>query len=94
MRAGESVIEPGTIVRPAEIAALAAVGRTRVAVVRPPRVAVMSTGDEVVEADATPAPHQVRNSNARMLMAQLAIDAGRRSLSRHRERRACGARRA
>lgn len=71
MRAGESVVEPGTIVRPAEIAAMAAVGRTRVAVVRPPRVRVMSTGDEVVEPDATPAPHQVRNSNARMLMAQL-----------------------
>jgi molybdopterin molybdotransferase len=31
----------------------------------------MSTGDEVVEVEATPAPHQVRNSNARMLMAQL-----------------------
>jgi molybdopterin molybdotransferase len=58
-------------VRAAEIAALAAVGRTRVAVVRPPRVAVMSTGDEVVEVEATPAPHQVRNSNARMLLAQL-----------------------
>ena len=71
MRAGESVIEPGTIVRPAEIAAMAAVGRTRIAVVRPPRVRVLSTGDEVVEAEATPAPHQVRNSNARMLMAQL-----------------------
>ena len=71
MRAGETVIEPGTIVRSAETAALAAVGRTRVAVVRPPRVHVMSTGDEVVEADVTPAPHQVRNSNAEMLIAQL-----------------------
>jgi molybdopterin molybdotransferase len=70
-RAGETVIEPGTIVRPAEVAALAAVGRTRVAVVRPPRVALMSTGDEVVEAEADPAPHHVRNSNARMLLAQL-----------------------
>jgi molybdopterin molybdotransferase len=71
IRAGETVIEPGTIVRSAEISALAAVGCTRVAVVRSPRVAVMSTGDEVVEAEATPAPHQVRNSNARMLLAQL-----------------------
>jgi len=71
IRAGEGVIEPGTRVRPAEIAALAAIGRTRVAVVRAPRVAVISTGDEVVEAEAVPAPHQVRNSNARMLIAQL-----------------------
>jgi molybdopterin molybdotransferase len=71
LQSGASVVAPGTVVRAAEIAALAAVGRTRVAVVRPPRVAVMSTGDEVVEVEATPAPHQVRNSNARMLLAQL-----------------------
>ena len=71
IRAGETVIESGTVVRPVEIAALTAVGCTSVPVVRAPRVAVMSTGDEVVEAEATPAPHQVRNSNARMLLAQL-----------------------
>ena len=71
IRAGETVIESGTVVRPVEIAALTAVGCTRVQVVRAPRVAVMSTGDEIVEAEATPAPHQVRNSNARMLLAQL-----------------------
>jgi len=71
LRAGETVIEAGTVVRAAEVAALAAVGCTRVNVVRPPRAAVISTGDEVVEADAAPAPHQVRNSNARMLLAQL-----------------------
>ena len=71
IRAGETVIESGTVVRPVEIAALTAVGCTSVRVVRAPRVAVMSTGDEVVEAEATPAPHQVRNSNARMLLAQL-----------------------
>jgi molybdopterin molybdotransferase len=65
------VIEAGTVVRAAEVAALAAVGRTRVTVVRPPRVAVMSTGDEVVEVESNPAPHQVRNSNARMLLAQI-----------------------
>jgi molybdopterin molybdotransferase len=71
VRAGASVLEPGTIVRAAEVAALAAVGRTRVAIVRPPRVTVMSTGDEVVEAEAQPLPHQVRNSNAVTLLAQL-----------------------
>jgi len=71
LRAGETVIEAATVIRSAEIAALAAVGRTRVTVIRPPRVAVMSTGDEVVEVESNPAPHQVRNSNARMLLAQL-----------------------
>ena len=71
-RAGETVVVAGTVLRPAEIAALAAVGRARVAVVRAPRVAVISTGDEVVAVDAAAAPHQVRNSNAHALAAQLA----------------------
>jgi molybdopterin molybdotransferase len=70
LRAGDTVREPGAILRPAEIAALAAVGRTRVSVVRPPRAAVISTGDEIVEISRVPAPHQVRNSNAAMLLAQ------------------------
>jgi molybdopterin molybdotransferase len=79
-RAGHTVIVkepagPGQHVRRrgedlrAEIAALAAVGRTRVRVVRPPRAAVISTGDEIVEVSRVPAPHQVRNSNAAMLLA-------------------------
>lgn len=72
LRAGEAAVSAGSIVRPAEIAALAAVGRTRVTIVRRPRVAVVSTGSEVVDAGVVPAAHQVRNSNARMLSAQLA----------------------
>jgi molybdopterin molybdotransferase len=72
VREGATVVAAGVIVGPAEVAALAAVGRTRVRVVRAPRVAVISTGDEGVEADRVPAPHQVRNSNAAMLLAQLA----------------------
>jgi len=72
IRGGATVVGPGTLVGPAEVAALAAVGRTRVRVVRAPRVAVLSTGDEVVEADVAPAPHQVRNANGAMLLAQLA----------------------
>jgi len=70
-RAGDVVAERGSTVRSAEVAALAAVGRVSVPVVRTPRVAVLSTGDEVVEIDRTPQPHQVRNSNAAMLVALL-----------------------
>jgi molybdopterin molybdotransferase len=70
VRAGDAVVEPGAIVRPAEIAGLAAVGRTRVSVVRAPRAAVISTGDEIVEVGRVPAPHQVRNANAAMLLAR------------------------
>ena len=71
LRAGEVVLEPGTVVRAAEVAALAALGATRVLVNRAPTVRVLSTGDEVIEADRVPEPHQVRNSNARALLAQL-----------------------
>jgi molybdopterin molybdotransferase len=72
LKAGEIVLAAGAPVGPAEIAALAAVGRARIDVIRPPSVAVISTGDEIVDVEEAPAPHQVRNSNGRMLIAQLA----------------------
>ena len=72
LRQGHVVLEPGAVIQPAEVATLASLGRTRVRVVRRPRVAVLSTGDEVVPASSTPEPHQVRNSNAWSLVAQLA----------------------
>ncbi len=71
VHAGERILERGTVVHAAEVAALAAVGRARVPVVRAPLVHVVSTGDEVVEADQTPLSHQVRNSNALALLAQI-----------------------
>jgi molybdopterin molybdotransferase len=71
LKAGETILEPGTIIRAAEVAALAAVGCTRAGVIRLPRVAVISTGDEIVGAGEAPADHQVRNSNAEMLLAQI-----------------------
>ena len=70
-RQGEIVVPRGTVLRPAEIAALAAVGAVRVPVVPRPRVAVASTGDEIVEIDRAPRPHEIRNSNAAMLLALL-----------------------
>jgi len=71
LRAGERALSGGAPIHAPEIAALASVGRTRVRVYRAPVVHVVSSGDEVVEPDVTPAPHQVRNSNARCLLAQL-----------------------
>ena len=71
-RAGDVVVAGGTVLRPAEIGALAAVGAMSVAVVPKPSIAVASTGDEVVELGVTPEPHQIRNSNAPMLVALLA----------------------
>ena len=54
-----------------QIALLAAVGRSEVPVFRRPRVAILSTGDEVVDVERTPEPFQIRNSNAWSLAAQL-----------------------
>jgi molybdopterin molybdotransferase len=71
LRAGETVVAPGRPIYAPEIAAMAAVGHTRVQVHRPPVVGLLSTGDEVVEPDRDPQAHQVRNSNAGMLLAQL-----------------------
>ncbi len=70
VRAGERVVSAGTTLGPAELAVLAAVGRTEVRCGRRPRVAVLATGDELVEAGAPLGPGQIRDSNAVALVAQ------------------------
>src|SRR5262249_52528939 len=71
MRRGQTVLSAGWVLRPQEFGLLATVGRTAVRVVPPPRVALLSTGDEVVEAAQVPGPGQIRNSNSPMLLAQV-----------------------
>jgi len=71
LRAGETILEPGVPIHAAEMAALTSVGCTRVRVHRPPTVGVLSTGNEIIQPDRTPEPHQVRNSNSGTLLAQL-----------------------
>src|SRR5262249_19696933 len=72
MAAGEAVLEKGTVVTPAVLGLLAAVGRISVMAHAVPRLAIVPTGDELVEPPATPGPGQIRNSNGPMLMAQAA----------------------
>jgi molybdopterin molybdotransferase len=75
MRAGEVVLRRGERLDPARLGLLASVGRAEVLVVPRPRVAVLPTGDELVEPDQVPGPGQIRNSNATMLRA-LALECG------------------
>jgi len=70
--AGKLVLSKATRLGFAQIAAAAQVGAATVAVYRKPRIAVLSTGDEVVDFSATPGPFQIRNSNSASLAAQIA----------------------
>src|SRR6202140_3920694 len=74
-RAGQMLLDRGRRLDHTGIAIAASVGKSRVQLFRKPRVAVLSTGDEVVEIDATPGPAQIRNSNSYSLAAQIQ-DAG------------------
>ena len=60
---GDKVLTSGMLIRPAEIAMLAAVGHDPVQVYRRPRVALLATGDELVPPDRQPGPGQIRNVN-------------------------------
>jgi molybdopterin molybdotransferase len=64
VRAGEAVVPQGRRLRPQELGLLAALGVVEVSVYRRPRVAVISTGDEVVPIDRKPGPGQIRDANA------------------------------
>ncbi len=70
-REGEILIAGGRRLAPAEIALAASAGAHSVQVFRRPRVAILSTGDEIVDVADVPAPHEIRNSNAHSLAAQV-----------------------
>jgi molybdopterin molybdotransferase len=67
LAAGPIPLEPGMVLRPAEGALLAAVGHREVLVFRRPRVAVLSTGAELVPPERRPGPAQIRDSNSTTL---------------------------
>jgi molybdopterin molybdotransferase len=76
VREGDLVLEPGRGIGAAEIGLLATLGRTHVAVGRRPRVAVLSTGNELADLGTEPTPAQIPNSNTYSLMAQITESGG------------------
>ncbi len=69
MAAGTVVIDRGRLLRASDVGALAGVGRAELSVYRRPRVAIISSGDEVVPPDRVPGPGEVRDINAYGLAA-------------------------
>ena len=76
VRLGEQVIPTGSLLRPAEIGGLAALGITEVTVCRKPRVGIISTGDEVVPLDQALTPGQVHDVNTYTLSALVQNEGG------------------
>ena len=74
--AGEPLLSSGKRLGFADVALLAAVGKVQVAVCVKPRVALLATGDEIVPVSEKPREHQIRNSNAYLLAAQVARAGG------------------
>jgi molybdopterin molybdotransferase len=70
-RENDVLLEAGMRLGFAEIALLAMVGSTRVAVYARPQVAILATGDEIVEVNETPLDYQIRNSNVESLSVQV-----------------------
>jgi molybdopterin molybdotransferase len=77
--AGQTLLEPGRRIGFGELALLAEVGCSPVRVYRQQRVAVLSTGDEIVPLEREPGPYQIRDTNSLSLSAQISL-AGSRPL--------------
>ena len=63
LRRGETVLRSGTVLRAADLGVLASIGRAKITAIRRPNVALISTGDELVEVGEIPGPGQIRDAN-------------------------------
>ena len=70
-RRGEVLLEPGQVISPSEVALMASVGKVAVEIFSLPRVAIISTGDELVDIREQPAAYQIRRSNSYALQSAL-----------------------
>ena len=74
--AGQTILKSGAHLGYAELALAAQVGATNLLCAAKPRVAILSTGDEIVPIDQTPGPFHIRNSNSVSLAAQVRLSGG------------------
>jgi len=81
-KAGALLLRRGARIDPWRLSLAAAAGRAELTVARRPRVAVLSTGEEIVEAPATPGPFQIWNSGSPALAAMIAAWGGEPALAR------------
>jgi len=70
-RRGDLILPTGRGIRTSDLGILATVGKSQVLVSAKPRVAIISTGDELVDVDRQPGRDQIRNSNSYTLYAQI-----------------------
>jgi molybdopterin molybdotransferase len=75
-RKGDKVLPAGTLITSAQIALAASCGSTKLDVFQEPRVAILSTGDELVSIGSSPGPSQIRNSSSAMLAAMVSAAGG------------------
>ncbi|ABB30579.1 molybdenum cofactor synthesis domain protein [Geobacter metallireducens RCH3] len=75
VNAGDLVVASGSLLRPPEIGILSSLGKTTATVFRKARVAVLSTGDELLQPGSIPEPGKIINSNSTSIAAQL-LEAG------------------
>jgi molybdopterin molybdotransferase len=76
LRRGDVVLRPGVEITAAEVGLLAEVGRTQILTIPRPRVAILSTGNELVPASELPTAGQIRNSNGPLLAAAVSAAGG------------------
>jgi molybdopterin molybdotransferase len=75
VKAGETILRKGNLIRPQDIGLMAGIGKTDVPVYRRPRVGIISSGDEIIPIDHIPAPGEIRDIN-RYTIVSMVKEAG------------------
>lgn len=76
IKRGEVILPRGHKIRPQDMGALASIGITKVRVFQKPKVAIISTGDEIIDAERVPRPGQVRDTNSYNLYGLVCLYGG------------------